>query len=519
MAVNAVALLALIAKAKLVFESDGTFLSFPVTSPLTKTVDELRFGGAEMTTDDLQELSEFSRIVNCIPRSVFAPVDSVEYLWDVYDEVLRTGQVASGVLTPEEKTRLESALELLYVVTPEGRTDSDALRAYKQHRDATYAATEAFKAKQLSVEAAQDPTVTAAWESEEAPALRAALASLATAWETEGRQAEIEAAMAVEEAVGARSPATTWNEWQKSFIGDIDIETDLNKINYAPTGFAPYDAFDEDWPRFTLSRNEINQMSARAPQELIDGLGTGDLGTIEEVSFEFRSVALTRPWLRPGVFSSHFWRLPPGSEALSDGATPPSGRCPAYVSALVFARNISIRSAPAPSGSEPLDPRLVFFIDRARLLADRPEIASLTARLIPEPTVLHAKVTASTTMLRAASRLLATRFSSSAVGAAAPGVVSPRIEALRVLARPMLTTIGPTVAAASERPAIRLGRSALRVAGLRAVTDASAAAPAAAPPPPPEPIVVSTPPDEIRILAFICRRIGPCPDPDPTLTW
>ena len=151
MAIGAVALLALVAKAKAVFESPGTFLSFPVVSPLTYRAEQLRFGGAgEMTPDDLNELSEFSRIVNCIPRSVFAPVDQLEYMWNVYNDVLQTAEVARGALTSEEQARYEQAVALLYVNTADaGRSDSDVLRVYKQHRDASIAAQEAFTARQL----------------------------------------------------------------------------------------------------------------------------------------------------------------------------------------------------------------------------------------------------------------------------------------------------------------------------------------------------------------------------------
>ena len=51
---DALAQLALMAKAKRVFEALETFLSFPALSPLSYLPDELRFGNAgEMTPDDL----------------------------------------------------------------------------------------------------------------------------------------------------------------------------------------------------------------------------------------------------------------------------------------------------------------------------------------------------------------------------------------------------------------------------------------------------------------------------------
>ena len=60
--------LALMTKAKLVFESENTFLSFPALSPLSYPPDRLKFGTAnEITPQELLDLSEFARITNQIP--------------------------------------------------------------------------------------------------------------------------------------------------------------------------------------------------------------------------------------------------------------------------------------------------------------------------------------------------------------------------------------------------------------------------------------------------------------------
>ena len=216
---------------------------------------------------------------------------------------------------------------------------------------------------------------------------------------------------------------------------DIDTQTDSNQIQFAPTGYSPYDIFDDDWPRFTMSRSEITQMAATAPQELVEVLGTGDLGPIEEISFDFRSVAITRPWFRSGVFTSRFWRLPAGMDALSDGAEEATGRCPAYVSAVVFARNISITSRPEAVNASPPDPRKLMLIDRAILAEKRPEMAAFISLPAPAP------VAVKPTSMNLAARLSAVRFSSrteasptAAVGTG-PGGPALRLAAIRRLVR------------------------------------------------------------------------------------
>src|SRR5206468_9472502 len=87
--------------------------------------------------------------------------------------------------------------------------------------------------------------------------------------------------------------------------------------------------------------------------ELTDIFGTMPAGDVQSVSFEYRSVALTRPWLPKRLFQSRFWRLGPGGGELSDGAQPSASRCPAYITALVFARNVQVTYRQIGGGRPP----------------------------------------------------------------------------------------------------------------------------------------------------------------------
>src|SRR5689334_8743743 len=91
--------LALMAKAKLVFESDDTFLSFPALISYSYAASDLKFAADSISTaHDLARLSEFARITNQIPRGVLAPMEEGEYLWDICSEALLLGDPASGTL-------------------------------------------------------------------------------------------------------------------------------------------------------------------------------------------------------------------------------------------------------------------------------------------------------------------------------------------------------------------------------------------------------------------------------------
>ena len=68
---DAIVRLALMSKAKAVFESDGTFLSFPALNPLTYSTEWLRLALGDGGTDgELRAASEFSRVVRLLCRQL-----------------------------------------------------------------------------------------------------------------------------------------------------------------------------------------------------------------------------------------------------------------------------------------------------------------------------------------------------------------------------------------------------------------------------------------------------------------
>ena len=173
------------------------------------------------------------------------------------------------------------------------------------------------------------------------PALARKIAQAEADWATKGFRGEIEEAERVVRSDAERpSPTRLWDEWRNAFNPDIDTLTDpVSNQSFAPTGFSPANPFDAEWPTFTLSADEIGELVAEAPAELKDILDlSGTEAVVERVSF--RSVGLAHAWLRPEIFHARFWRLPEPEPPLSDGGSPPQGRCPAYATGVVFARRI-----------------------------------------------------------------------------------------------------------------------------------------------------------------------------------
>lgn len=511
---DAYAQLALMTKMQRVFEAEGTFLSFPVLSPLVYPPDRLRFADpSQMTPQKLTDLSEFARITNRMPRGVIAPIDEDEHLWDVYGEVLQTAKLAAREApSAAEQAQYDKAIKLLYELDEDGfRRDGPALTAYKQHRDAHIKAVEEYNNRRSTGELSNDPAVKAQWAQDE-PVLRENIDRIVSEWRTAGHKDAVEAAQQDEEAFVVRMPSLQWDEWKTSFVRDIDLATDTNLIEFALTGFSPYDVFDHGfWQRFNLTKDEMSTLAADAPAELSAIFGSeADAAEIESLSFEYRSVALTRPWFRSAIFRSRFWRLGEGGGELSDGGEPPKGRCPSYVSGLVFARNITVTSRPAGAESASEEPA-------------KPSVFRLDASVLERVRgVMRAEVDEAPARPFVATDLLKSRIDLSGVAR-----VSAEPAPARVLERavsPPATTTRPIASMPARMPALRMGSLAFtevvpaEVKPVRLTLAEAASTPEPTETPSEEP-AATAPSSDVTIVAFICKRLPRSPDPDPALDW
>lgn len=492
--------LALIEKAKRVFAADaGVMLSFPLLSPMGFTAAELGALTAPATPADYAAAGDFARTVNFLPTDMVATATD-RMLWDVYRDVLgraEVGDVATG------GGGGPAAADVLYETASDGsRVESEAFKRYRQYRDAWIVAREDYAAHKLTGELSDDPAERQNWTDVEEPALRTALDAAASAWETLGGRSAIEAALQAQRNAAFRDPRQRWAEWNQAFNPDIDLATDAGGSQYGPTGFSPRNFAEQDgWLTFDLSASEMRTLVDEAPEALKRVLDDDGGSGIERVTFEYRSVALVRPWFRPEVLTSGIWRSSDPELQLSDGGDPPAGACPAYASACVFVRNVEVTQQGASAGTSFRDLR--FTIDPSRLTLRRnlrvdPGIAARllrrTATPVPDPAPAVAPVA-----FRALER-------NSFLQVAALRRVAP------VAAVAAAPAAGPILA----RRAFRLNPAVLAAANVHLRPEVFGTATPAPPPPPPPP-----PPerDEISILAFICKRLPRVPDPAPDLSW
>lgn len=468
--------LALFTKAQLVFQAPGTFLSFPALEPLSYPPGQLDF--SQLANLSGPVYPEFCRLVDTVPPGVLYTAESGTPFSDAYGKVLRNAQTAQSTLTAAETAALQQALAFLYVNQPDGtQADSPALVAYHQYQQSYFTALQAYTSEKSTAAASTDPAVQAQWQDVDEPRLSAAVQAAQDAWDVKGNKAQVEEAQAVQEQCAAKSPVLQWQAWSDAFNPALD---ELTAPDGAPFTLAAYSPFDilasGGWPTFTLSGPEIRQLAAQAPAELRN-IFQPDSGapSVSSLSFEFCAATVNRGWCRPGVFSARFWRFPDPAELLSDGAAPPQGQCPAYITGLVFARNIVVTDAPAGGVTPPPRPLPVF-----PPILLRPPVTPVT----PVKPVIPVKPM--------------------------PGP----------LPRPMPGPRPEPFAVTAARPAL----SPVTVGRLNPGTFTMLPIdPVLSPPAPsggePAPAPGQPPSGDVSILAFICTQLPRCPNPDPALTW
>jgi hypothetical protein len=495
MQMDAFVQLALIEKSKRVFATDpDIFLSFPLLSPLTFSPQALASLSAPVSAADYAAAVDFARIVNFLPHDMVASDMGDRYLWDVYGDILKHADHA--VVSTDHVGAAVTGL--LYDVASDGKpTESAVYRAYRQYRDAWFVAREDYGAHKLSGEMTDNPDAAKHWTEVEEPTLRAALAKAEADWTTLGRRDEVEAALQAEQDAGQRDPGSRWTEWKAAFNPDIDFPTDGGGAPYGPTGLSPKDfaGGNTPWLHFDLSAAEMASLVRDTPAALKVVLDDDSGSVIDHVFFEYRSVAVLRPWFNSNVLTSRIWRSSDPNLMLSGGGDPPSGACPGYVAALVFIRSLQVFSRAAPTAT-PVNSDLRFTLAASRLTQRTLQPVRLQAAVAP--------AAAPAVMPRAFIRLNADSLT------AAPSLA----------ARPQLQRMAfvPAMMAEPRTAQVAIVRDHRLPSGtpIRPIhgTVAPPAAPAATPPPPPPP-----PPDVFTILAFICKRLPKVPDPLPNLRW
>ncbi|OQW32226.1 MAG: hypothetical protein A4E19_19520 [Nitrospira sp. SG-bin1] len=506
--------LALMTKAKLMFQGEDTYLAFP-SSSLSYKKEDLTFMTGTWTAERLLKLAEFSRIMDSIPSGIALDLTRPDTLSTIYQGVLRGTTsgikfaVATRVRTSDEEAAYQKAFQFLYTVAPDGSwADSLSAIAYKQYRDAWFAAQEAYKNKEIEATYTTDAAMKERWKTLEEPILRSKVAELEHDWVSKGHRHEYDGARRTYEQFVGSSPAIIWDEWTKQCIPSLDKLTDaVSAQEFFPCGFAPSNVLDSPvWTTLTLTESEVEGLAHAAPHEIRQLLGADQMDLdIQSLSLEISSAVITRAWFAPEVFRARFWKFHDAGKVLSNGQVPASGDCPAYAVAVVFARNLVITLKPQSSKNQ----------QAMTILKTSPALSFATFKLAASPT---APSPGHTVMLKSAVQapplmmLKKPGTTSMATGTLekTQPARSAQFSRMTMDAEP-----DPLPAGAATRRGVALQR--MRGKDFHILPVESVTLP---PPPPPTPEVqMPFAKDEVWILGVVCRRLPLCPNPDPTLRW
>jgi hypothetical protein len=476
---DAIAWLALMSKANEVFGGPDVFLTFPALTPIFYKPENLNVSAALTSPQVGHTLADLSLNVNSLPSGTLFQAATDTHLWEAYSQWLNDMVLAHDQMTDEERAQYDQATALLTVKDPNGfLIDSPMVVSYKQYRDAWFTANQNYLNEKSTAEAASDATIQDQWKNVDEPRLRALVDQATSDWENKGYKADVENAQALKARLEARSPSSTWNAWRDAYNPDIDLLSDpVSNMQYAPTLFSPADLFNGDWPTFQLSNDEIKHLVWTAPDELRNLFYSGDpASTITSLSFQFRSAALVRTWFNTDVPKKRFWKFRDGTPSLSDGASPPQGSWPAYISAVIFARNIQVTSQGDP---QPLHLQ-AFAVSEAIL---NPATATALVKTAPPAASADTRMTL------------------------VPGAIAKRSMIAKAKA-----------SAPQKQPTSAFEHLAAATYHMPIAVSHPIIWDPAPPPPSPQP-APSTPDTDVSVLAFICRRLPQTPNPDPSLNW
>jgi hypothetical protein len=488
--------LALMTKARAVFEEPDTVTSFP-TVPITypaKMLESVAKGLADAKSQWF--IPEFSRLVDALPHGPLWQTGGTASLSQVYGEVLREAELAGSTRSATEDRRLETVRAQLFVIDGQGDlSEHPAMVKYKAYRDRHFVLEQEFRNAESASKLSHDPATLNRWRETRQPALLAKLERHLQDWITEGQKIQLEAALNEYKRLTAKEPGNAWETWRSNFKASIDVAD----RPYFPTGFEPHDFMEHAWSSFTLSAMEANDLVRKADPALRDRLNPeGAALTFASVTFEYRSVRLNRPWFAKEVFESRHWKLE-GAEPLSDGKTHASGRCPAYVTALVFARNIELTLNDPAAGTAAAGPSRLKPSSFALPLAGKAEsLVTAPAQGITDPAPQTAPQTAPAAQAAQALHLLEEVFNKLRSGG------------FNALASTPTAPTAPTTPASVASDTLDTGENGQVSPQPGAAQNASVGSQ--------EPNRIGEN-DELFILALISKRLPKCPNPDLRLRW
>lgn len=511
--------IALFTKMKMLFEKDNKFLAFP-SGPVSLPYSNFSFLDMDISTgagmaQSLRLAANFAKSFNFISETSTKLSYDDRNLWDVYQSVLDKKVLASGNRSATDEQRIQQLRD--YLLLPSIKREDGSMISRQDNYDIFqskyYEVQTEYNIKKFTAESSSEKADKDLWSLEE-PALKVKCHKALNDWVLKGFKNEVKNANDEMSYLSTKGPYTAWDEYRDDFNKAKFTQTELGgavDFDFYSTSFYPNDFYlpqSTSWNKFTLSKNELAVLCARAPEEL-KGL-TSDI-KLNSLSAEIAYVDIRRPWMHSEIFSEKNWKLPATELPLSDGGNPARGRIPAFPVAIIFARKVKVEldsSTGTPQKVEGIKTVINsnIFTNLSTIKLINPNLVGMQPGLT---TVMPQREVLST-----APRPLAIKTSDLGTVSATPITmirkeqpVAGQITSLQRL-QPVKLTVVNTSPIISNKFIVNEKYKILTKSTVN--KDAKPATPAPA-----------TPPTEgdLEILAFVCQRMPLCPNPDPALTW
>jgi len=348
----------------------GSFISFAMPGIPVDALD-LDFSFVDPTKAGAA--ADFAALVNSIPpvQGRWMPSDRKvdAYYRRVLDEAIRP----VIQLNDAEKVRLNAAYarlireaEVFDLTTGAPKkvpADTPLFEAYQEREAAYLNALSAYKSLQFDfVSRPSDLAAQAAWFTK-GTVLKQQVRAAYNRWLAGGKKL-VEEALAVIDELG-RGTGERWMAL-KERLDDSKLITPEG-ASYLFTKYFPgrfWDPLSTSWINFSMKHEELHTIDEASSTswggKANAGFGMWSLGgsasyaeqkthfksdgNMDSLEVELIRVPIRRSWWDPTIFWDRGWKFDPqvANIILSDGNFPPGGEMPAYVTALIVARNLKL---------------------------------------------------------------------------------------------------------------------------------------------------------------------------------
>ncbi|SHN35174.1 carboxypeptidase-like regulatory domain-containing protein [Gracilibacillus kekensis] len=336
---------------------DTQFIAYnPIAIPLTE--DDLSFGDRSSSLSEQERLraaADFAVNMNLIPEVRPIWNHSGIMIWDILDHIFANVTLAKNKLSEKEKQELQSAKDFLYqpITNEENEAammPSAHLIAYREREEQYFDVQQELHEAIIKHKYEEDPQQQELNEVH-VQQLESQVKQVVRDWEVMGYKSEIEKAFATIDELSGLGIQQLWANWKDDFNRssrtDVLIDREFYETSFIPPAFYKDDQRAK-WTIVTLNREEISELLKNgyySKSELTtdDEIEEAQLDIdIIEVKAEVIRVEIVRNWFQPSLLMNQNWKWQNDSELLSDGEDPPVGILPAYPTAMLFVRNVSI---------------------------------------------------------------------------------------------------------------------------------------------------------------------------------